>query len=195
MLDVGTGTGRAGLALARRGARVTGVDASAEMLEVAARRAASERLDVRFFRADAHHLSFADRTFDAVVCLRVLMHTPDWRGSLRELARVTGRHLVIDFPRRSSVAAVQAGWRRLSYACGAKVQPYRVFPDHLIHGELHRLGFAVTATHCQFVLPIAVHKRIGSTAFTIGTERVLASLGLLTRFGSPVTLVAERCAF
>src|SRR6185436_16323878 len=41
VLDVGTGTGRAAIALARRGAIVTGVDASAEMLQVAARRAAS----------------------------------------------------------------------------------------------------------------------------------------------------------
>ena len=32
MLDVGTGTGRAAIALARRGAIVTGVDASNEML-------------------------------------------------------------------------------------------------------------------------------------------------------------------
>ena len=39
VLDVGTGTGRAAIALARRGARVTGVDASAEMLSVATRRA------------------------------------------------------------------------------------------------------------------------------------------------------------
>jgi ubiquinone/menaquinone biosynthesis C-methylase UbiE len=39
ILDVGTGTGRAALALAVRGAHVTGVDASAEMLAVAERRA------------------------------------------------------------------------------------------------------------------------------------------------------------
>ncbi len=38
VLDVGTGTGRAALALAARGAHVTGVDASVEMLEVARRR-------------------------------------------------------------------------------------------------------------------------------------------------------------
>ena len=39
VLDVGTGTGRAAIALARRGAIVTGVDASAEMLAVARRNA------------------------------------------------------------------------------------------------------------------------------------------------------------
>ena len=44
VLDVGTGTGRAAIALAKRGAIVTGVDASAEMLEVAAH---SRRLRAR----------------------------------------------------------------------------------------------------------------------------------------------------
>ncbi|RPJ75847.1 MAG: class I SAM-dependent methyltransferase [Acidobacteria bacterium] len=42
VLDVGTGTGRAALVFARGGGRVTGVDASAQMLEVARERAAAE---------------------------------------------------------------------------------------------------------------------------------------------------------
>ena len=49
VLDVGTGTGRAAIALARARRGVTGVDASAEMLAVARRRAeaAGARVDVR----------------------------------------------------------------------------------------------------------------------------------------------------
>jgi hypothetical protein len=43
-------------------------------------------------------------------------------------------------------------------------------------------------------LPIALHKAIGSRRFTISTERLLDRAGLLKLFGSPVTLVAERCA-
>ena len=39
ILDLGTGTGRAAIALARRGALVTGIDASSEMLRVARTRA------------------------------------------------------------------------------------------------------------------------------------------------------------
>src|SRR5687767_1276798 len=89
VLDVGTGTGRAAIALAARGARVTGVDASAEMLAVAERRARDAAVSVTFTRGDAHGLAYPDRSFDAVVCLRVLMHTPDWRASLRELCRVS----------------------------------------------------------------------------------------------------------
>ena len=44
----------------------------------------------------------------------------------------------------------------------------------------------------QFVLPIAFHKTVGLFAVTGPLERVLAALGLLRLFGTPVTLVAER---
>ena len=60
--------------------------------------------------------------------------------------------------------------------------------------ELARHGFRITASHKQFVLPIAFHKLIGSAGFTRGLERVLASVGMLRLAGSPVTIAAERCA-
>src|SRR5438477_8315941 len=64
ILDVGTGTGRAALMLARGGANVTAVDASEAMLEVARRRAERQRVSVRFMAGDAHALDFKDRAFD-----------------------------------------------------------------------------------------------------------------------------------
>jgi hypothetical protein len=47
--------------------------------------------------------------------------------------------------------------------------------------------------HRQFVLPIALHKAIGSRGFTDTVEGLLRRSGLLRLFGSPVTVVAERC--
>ena len=75
VLDVGTGTGRAALILARGGAQVTAVDASEQMLSIARRRAEEQRVAVRFLAGDAHALDFGDRAFDVSVSLRVLMHT------------------------------------------------------------------------------------------------------------------------
>jgi ubiquinone/menaquinone biosynthesis C-methylase UbiE len=202
LLDVGTGTGRAAIALARRGAAVTGVDASAEMLAVAARRAADAGLDpgaaggagVTFVRGDAHRLDFPDRSFDAVVCLRVLMHTPDWRASLRELCRVSAGRVVFDYPSLWSAAALQAATRRLAHVVKPSVEAYRVFAPSAVARVLAAEGFAVRGEHRQFVLPIALHKRVNSEAWTRRVEGALAKAGLMRRFGSPVTIVAERCA-
>lgn len=192
ILDVGTGTGRAAIALARRGADVTGVDASNEMLAVAARRAEAAGVTVRFARGDAHALEFPDRAFDSLVCLRVLMHTPDWRRSLSELCRVADHRVVFDYPALGSAAAVQSIARRLAQAVGAQVEAYRVFSDRAIRTALDAEGFRITGSHRQFVLPIALHKRLNSATLTTRVERALAGAGLLALLGSPVTVVAER---
>ena len=55
-------------------------------------------------------------------------------------------------------------------------------------------GYRVRAVHRQFVLPIAVHKALGSRGFTLGIEQLFEHIGLLRVLGSPVTIVAERCA-
>ena len=212
ILDVGTGTGRAAIALAKRGAIVTGVDASAEMLEVAARRAAAFAKasasqgpvaqvsasqvvhPVTFVRGDAHRLDFPDRSFDAVVCLRVLMHTPDWRASLRELCRVARDRVVFDYPSLWSAAAIQAVARRLTHRFDKSVEAYRVFSPRAIARALRAEGFEVAGQHRQFVLPIALHKRLNSEAWTRRIEGTMERTGLMRAFGSPVTIVAERCA-
>jgi 2-polyprenyl-3-methyl-5-hydroxy-6-metoxy-1,4-benzoquinol methylase len=194
VLDVGTGTGRAAIAIAARGARVTGVDASLEMLGVARSRASAAGVDVRFETADAHALPFADRSFDASVSVRVLMHTPGWQQALGELCRVTRTRVVFDYPSARSLAALQAGARRLRAATGLKTEAYRVFRPGRIRAALAARGFRIARVHRQFVLPIAIHKAIGSRGFTEASEGLLAAFGLNAAFGSPITIVAERCA-
>jgi ubiquinone/menaquinone biosynthesis C-methylase UbiE len=194
VLDVGTGTGRAAIGLARRGARVTGIDASAEMLRVARERAAAGGVDVTFDVGDAHRLTFADRAFHAAVSLRVLMHTPDWKQCLAELCRVADDRVVFDYPAALSAAALQACSRRLLAAAGRNVEAYRVMSSSDVRRTLDGAGFRVERVHRQFVLPIALHKAIGSRAFTVRVEQALAAVGLLRLLGSPVTVVAVRCA-
>lgn len=192
VLDVGTGTGRAAITCARAGALVTGVDASAEMLSVARSRAQDAQADVRFLPGDAHALPFADRSFDAVVSLRVIMHTPDWHRCLAELCRVSRWRVVVDFPALGSVAAIESAARRVVSRTGVRTEAYRVLAVRALAQALRSQGFRVVAVHRQFVLPIALHKAVGSLALTRAVERLLASVGLLRVFGSPVTMVAER---
>lgn len=194
VLDVGTGTGRAAIGLARRGARVTGVDASPQMLRVARTRAAEAGAEAVFDVGDAHRLAFPDRAFDAAVSLRVLMHTPDWRQCLSELCRVAGDRVVFDYPAALSAAALQAVTRRLAASLGRPVEAYRVLRTSDVTRTVEACGFRVDRAHRQFVLPIALHKAIGSRAFTVTVERLLAAVGLLRLLGSPVTVVAVRCA-
>ena len=192
ILDVGTGTGRAAIALAKAGAIVTGVDASREMLAVAGRRAREEGVTVAFASGDAHRLDFPDRSFDAVVCLRVLMHTPDWRASLGELCRVASHRVVFDYPSLHSAAAIQAAVRRVTRLFSASVEAYRVFSPSAVEQVIGAAGFRIAGEHRQFVLPIALHKAVNSEAWTTRVEGALDRAGVMRLLGSPVTIVAQR---
>jgi ubiquinone/menaquinone biosynthesis C-methylase UbiE len=192
VLDLGTGTGRAALALARAGARVAGLDASMEMLRVAQARAASDGATIAFGRADAHAVPLADRSVDAVVCFRLLMHVVDWPRCLGEFCRVARWRVVIDFPAALSFAALESGARRLAHAAGRPVEAYRVMAEAEVRRAFASHGFRVVDVRRQFVLPIAAHRAVGRLALSTGVERSLAAVGLNRLLGSPVTMVAER---
>lgn len=89
LLDVGIGTGRGSLPLAREGFELTGVDSSQAMLDQCRRLAGD--LPVTLMQGDLARLDFAEGSFDTLVSLNVLVHFPHWREVLGEWRRVVCR--------------------------------------------------------------------------------------------------------
>jgi demethylmenaquinone methyltransferase / 2-methoxy-6-polyprenyl-1,4-benzoquinol methylase len=85
VLDVATGTGLVAAELIRRGFEVTGVDQSAEMLDVAQRRFGGK---VKLVESSADSLPFANDTFDHLTVTYLLRYVDDPGATLAELARV-----------------------------------------------------------------------------------------------------------
>jgi ubiquinone/menaquinone biosynthesis C-methylase UbiE len=88
LLDVATGTGNAALVAAQRGARVTGLDLTPELLEVARARAAEAGVEIHFLEGDAEQLPFGDGSFDRVTSVFGAMFAPDQPRAAAELLRV-----------------------------------------------------------------------------------------------------------
>jgi SAM-dependent methyltransferase len=89
-LDIGCGSGRLTVELARRGAVATGIDTNEQQLAAARERAAEAGAGVTFARGDMDEpLAFADAAFGAVTSRLALMIARDPIATLREAARVT----------------------------------------------------------------------------------------------------------
>ena len=86
ILDIGAGTGRAAIPLARKGYSVVALDAARAML--ASLRQKSANAQVPAVVGDGTQLPFAGHSFDAAVIARLLYLVPDWRRMLLETLRV-----------------------------------------------------------------------------------------------------------
>ncbi len=101
VLDAGCGTGRWALKLASMGARVSALDQSPAMLDVAIGKAKEQGTPIDFVCAPLHELLPYDRdTFDLVVCALVFDHLEPATWPVPEFARVArpgGHVLITDF--------------------------------------------------------------------------------------------------
>lgn len=110
ILELGCGTGRVALPLARHGSRIVGIDRSESMLTRARLRAQRLKLQSRLqlIRGDIRHLPFPDKTFPLVMApygiLQSLLDEELLRATLKDVNRVLSRRgtfgleLVADLP-------------------------------------------------------------------------------------------------
>jgi demethylmenaquinone methyltransferase/2-methoxy-6-polyprenyl-1,4-benzoquinol methylase len=110
-LDLACGTGDIAFELARRGARVTGLDVTFRMLQLARAKGTA----VRFVCADMMSLPFADGEFDIVTTGYGLRNVPDLAVAAREIGRVLrpgGTFVSLDFnrPENGIVRGIYLGY-------------------------------------------------------------------------------------
>ena len=124
LLDAGCGNGFfcSWIAQQTRLQKISGADLSEQRIKIARER--YPNFDFRV--ADLQQLPWPDNTFDVVTCIEVLEHIPDPLKVLRELLRVSRRHVVITVPDRNPIRLI------LCPHCGKK------FP---MFGHIHSFDF------------------------------------------------------
>ena len=114
-LDLCCGTGDLSFALAQRGAVTTGLDFSAQMLEVAAERnRKSGSAAPVFIQGDAQKVPFPENSFDIVTVGYGLRNLTSWQRGVDEMFRVAkpgARLIVLDFGKPSNPL-----WRAIYFA-------------------------------------------------------------------------------
>ena len=160
--DIGCGTGLFAVELAAGSAtwKITGIDASQGMLDVAADRAKQRQLsNVSWKRGDAYSLPFADGSFDVVVASGLFPNLNDHNRALQEFARVLrpeGQLVVVEVDRealrlldRAFFHTMIFGYRivstlmpRYKFARGWSLEKTTVLLGSMVD-RLQRLGFSV----------------------------------------------------
>jgi SAM-dependent methyltransferase len=160
VLDLGCGLGDKTLILALKGARLTAIDISADLLRLARHRLEVNRAPVtEMVLASAHDLPFEDASFDAVLGLAVLHHL-DLSLVAREVARVLkpGGRAVFKEPVRNSRALEVL--RRLIPHRAPDVSPYeRPLRDDEI--EAFSAGFRTGRSRLFGLPPLRAAEVIG----------------------------------
>lgn len=180
VLDLGCGQGRFTRELARRRARVTGIDWSRRMVETALRHEREEPLGIRYLRADARGLlnRFPPRSFDLIVGCMSLMDTPGLERILRgarRLIRPDGR-LVFSVSHPLNTAAL--GWEHPGERDrGAmRVGPYFEERVGVTRWRMKRLTrpFDTIYWHRTLESWFAVLRRAGFEVVSLGEPRATA---------------------
>jgi ubiquinone/menaquinone biosynthesis C-methylase UbiE len=141
VLEIAIGTGR-NLPHYASDVRLTGVELSPKMLEIARKRAAELGREVDLRLGDAQALQFPDQSFDTVVCTFALCTIPDERRAVEEAHRVLhpgGRFVLIEHV-RSPALVVRAVERAIEPLA------VRFEGDHLTREPLDHLepvGFRI----------------------------------------------------
>ncbi len=89
ILDIGTGTARWAIYLAKKENMVKAIDISKKMLTIARKKINNEKVNVDLIEATGENLPFSDDSFDVITAFGdVLSYTDDYEEMLREINRV-----------------------------------------------------------------------------------------------------------
>jgi SAM-dependent methyltransferase len=157
VLDAGCGTGLALRLAAERGARVSGLDASAVLLDVV--RGQLPGADLRV--GDIEELPYDDATFGVVIAFNSIQYAFDPKTAVAELARVArpGGRVAIEVwgePARCETEVLFARLRELAPPPPGTPAPLAVSEPGVVEGLLTAAGLEPSAAgeaDCAFIYP------------------------------------------
>ncbi len=162
ILDIGCGAGLLCEPLARRGARVTGIDAAGHNIAAARLHAADQRLPIEYREGEAEVALRANERFDAVLLLEVVEHVSDVVQVIATAARSVAPGGLL------FVSTIDRSWKSFVFAIVGAEYLFRVLPR---------------GTHQwrRFVRPAEVESAAGDAGFASVDRRGMRYLPVLHR--------------
>jgi ubiquinone/menaquinone biosynthesis C-methylase UbiE len=188
ILDVGGGHAQLALPLLRAGHRLV-VQGSAVVCH---ERLARERSRLDCVTSDLWQLPFPDRCFDLVSGIRLLAHVDDWRGLLREMARVSRRLVLVDAPLKTPLHRLAPRLFDRKRSIELNTRPYFDYRPEDVMDALRACGLHIAGEVRQYALPMVLHRTLANAALSRNVEAALSAVGVTDRWGSPGLFLATR---
>jgi SAM-dependent methyltransferase len=153
VLEVGAGSGRDSLVLAREGAITIVLDYSPASLGLVQQQARAQQLPVHLVRADALAMPFRDGAIDVVFHQGLLEHFRDPRPLLRENARITrrGGRVIVDVPQTFHPYTLM---KQVLIACNAWFAGWETqFTPAGLERRVAEAGLSVRRTYGEWLVP------------------------------------------
>ncbi|MFD2740023.1 class I SAM-dependent methyltransferase [Sulfitobacter aestuarii] len=147
-------------------------------------------LDADIVTGDLDATGFDERSFDAVVAMRMMAHVRDWRAFLVAACARSRDVVIIDFPRSRRVPLISELLFRLKKTFEGDTRAYATMTLAEVSGVLEAQGFEIRERTGQFVLPMVLHRFLKRPRLSRYLERRLRFLA--PSLGSPMILCARR---
>ena len=184
VLDVGGGHGQLAGPLCRAKFKVT-VVASAESCRQRLV-AGADSGQCQFKVGNLIQLPFSDRSFDVVLCFRLVTHCERWPQLISELGRVTRQAVILDYPTSQSLNRLAPQLFGAKKKLEGNTRTFRLFRHDELEREFNRHGFRTARRVGQFFLPMVLHRMLKCRPLSAALESACRRAGLSRRWGSPV---------
>lgn len=147
VLDLGAGTGRFSMELAKNGANIVSYDPAKAMIKVVNEKSYKENVIERisFVQGDGKKLPFKDYSFDGIICMYVLSHLSAYKDVLREMKRVIkpDGFIIANFPNMLSAYLPAAIYVNITHHAIGKNVYSKFFTKNEVKKVLEDVGLSV----------------------------------------------------
>ena len=184
VLDVGGGHGQLARPLAREGYKVTVVGSAPSCRHRI--RDLADAGAVAFDVGNVVALPYPDKSFDAVVAVRMLTHCSAWPKLVKEMARVSRGPVITDYPTSQSLNAIAPMLFKAKKKFEKNTRTWTLFRHREVREAFAAAGLRQTGRYGQFFLPMVVHRALRCKPLSAALEGLCRALGLSRLWGTPV---------
>jgi ubiquinone/menaquinone biosynthesis C-methylase UbiE len=140
----------------------------------------------RFQVGNVIALPFPEKSFDAVICFRLVTHCERWPQLISEMCRVSRRVIIIDYPTSQSLNSIAPMLFSAKKKFETNTRTWTLFRHRQIKDTFAQHGYGISNRRGQFFFPMVVHRMLKNRGISAFMEMISRFIGLNYLLGSPV---------